>query len=164
MHHTMAQAMAHETVLLGCVACRAAYRFATTIQNAKEWESTLCGLHAEANKVWKDVNDVTFSHLLRYDSQLVGFITSAEGSLLSHKLTCMYNGVGPDDPSPSRAASPVLNYLAHSPIRSRSFSRTPSCETKLERSHFSFMSSTHSQEIKPTSLAGSGGEDSDGRH
>ena len=162
MHHTMAQAMAHETVLLGCVACSTAYRFATTIQNAEEWESTLCG-HAEANKVWKDANDVIFSHLLRYDSKLVGFITSAEGSLLSHKLACMYNVEGPDDPSPSRAASPVLNYLAHSPIRSCSFFRTPSRETKMERSHSSSMSSTHSQEIKPTSLTGSGDEDSNGR-
>ena len=67
MHHATAQAMAHGTVLLGRVAHSAAYRVATTIQNAEEWESTLRGLCAKANKVWKDANDVIFSHLLRYD-------------------------------------------------------------------------------------------------
>ena len=77
MHH----ATAHETVLLGCVALSTTYGFATTIQNAKEQESTLCGLCAKANKAWKDASDVIFSHLLGYDSQLVGFITSAEGTL-----------------------------------------------------------------------------------
>ena len=77
MHH----ATAHETVLLGHVAHSTAYRVAMTIQNVEEWESTLHGLCAETNKTWKDASDVIFSHLLRYDSQLVGFITSAEGTL-----------------------------------------------------------------------------------
>ena len=81
MHCTTAQAMAHETVLLGYVVHSATYGVATTIQNAKEWESTLHGLCAEANNVWKDSNDVIFSHLLRYNSQLVGFITSVEDTL-----------------------------------------------------------------------------------
>ena len=77
MHH----AMAHETVLLGCEAHSATYGVATTFQNAEEWESTLFGLHAEANKAWKETNDVIFSHLLRYDSQLVAFILSAKATL-----------------------------------------------------------------------------------
>ena len=72
MHCTVAWAKAHESVL---------YRVAMTIQNVEEWESTLHGLCAKANKAWKDANDVIFSHLLRYDYQLVGFITSAEGTL-----------------------------------------------------------------------------------
>ena len=80
-HHATAQTMAHETVLLGRVAHSTTYRVATTIQNAEKWESTLRGLHTKANKVWKDANDVIISHLLRYDSQLTGFITSAEGIL-----------------------------------------------------------------------------------
>ena len=250
MHCTMAQAMAHETVLSGCVAHSATYRVPTTIQNAKEWESTLHGLHTEANKAWKDANDVIFSHLLRYSSQLVGFITSVEDTLqdkceeiwrcvhglaetanispqislalalqtldwlptipwdlsyhvgipmmltyglelyelqswstaadvnylldshtqatnlLSHKLVHMCDAVGPDDLSPSRAASPsssaTLNSPAHSPTRSHSHSGTSSHKTKMERSHSSSMSSTHSQEVKPKSPAGSGGEDSEG--
>ena len=85
-------------------------------------------------------------------------------NLLSCKLACMYSKAGPDDPSPSRAASPMLNSLAHLPTRSRSHSRTPSHETKMERSCSSSASSTHSQEVKPKSSAGSGGEDSDGSH
>ena len=81
-------------------------------------------------------------------------------NLLSCKLVCMYSGAGPDDPSPSRAASLALNSLAHSATRSCSHSRTPSHETKMERSCSSSASSTHSQDIKPTSSAGAGGEDS----
>ena len=46
MHYAVAQATAHETVLLGCVAHSATYGVATTIQNAEKWESILCGLHA----------------------------------------------------------------------------------------------------------------------
>ena len=203
----------------------------------------------EANKASKEANDVIFSHLLRYDSQLVAFILSAEATLwdkceevwrhfnrlvetanispqtslalalqtldwlptilwdlsysmgipmmfaygpelyelqpwgivgdadylldshtqatnlLYHKLVHMCDGVSPDDPSPSRVASPassaMLNSLAHSPTRSCSCSRTPPCETKMERSCSSSVSSTHSQEVKPKSPAGSGGKDSD---
>ena len=59
-------------------------------------------------------------------------------NLLSRKLACMCDGAGPDDPSPSRAASPtssaMLNSPTHSPTRSHSHSRTPSHETKMERS------------------------------
>ena len=76
----MAQAIAHKTVIMGCLAHCATYRVATTTQSDQEWKSTLHGLHAEVNKAWKDANDVIFSHMLRYDSQLVAFITSAEGT------------------------------------------------------------------------------------
>ena len=81
MHHTMAQVTAHETVLSGGVACSTAYGVATTIQKAKEWESTLFGLCKEANKAWKDANDIIFSHLLKYDSEVATFITSTEDTL-----------------------------------------------------------------------------------
>ena len=88
------------------------------------------------------------------------------GILLSHKMACMCDGAGPNDPSPSRAASPagsaVLNSPAHSPGRSHSCYRTPSCKTKMERSCSSSMSSTCSQEVKSRSPAGLGDEDSSG--
>ena len=81
MCHTAAQATPHETVLSGCVAHSAAYAVATTIQKAKEQESTLHGLHKEANKAWKDANDIIFSNLLKYDSELATFLTSEEDTL-----------------------------------------------------------------------------------
>ena len=71
-------ATAHETVLSGHVAHSATYGVTTTIQKAEEWELTLHGLCKEANKAWKDANDVIFSHLLKYDSELATFVTSAE--------------------------------------------------------------------------------------
>ena len=81
MHHATAQATAHETVLSGRVARSAAYGVTTTTQKAEEWESTLRGLHEEANKAWKDANDIIFSHLLKYNSELATFLTSAEDTL-----------------------------------------------------------------------------------
>ena len=68
-------------VLSGCLIHNTAYAVAATTQQAKEWESTLRGLHNEANKVWKDVNDIIFSHLLKYDSQLANFLNSAQDAL-----------------------------------------------------------------------------------
>ena len=56
-------------------------------------------------------------------------------NLLSHKLVHMADGVGPDDPSPIRAASPAglaSSAVPHSPAHSpsRSCSRTPIHETE----------------------------------
>ena len=76
-----AQATAHEIVLSRCQACSAAYGVATTIQPANQQELTLCRLRKEANKAWKGANDVIFSHLLKYDSELANFINSAEDTL-----------------------------------------------------------------------------------
>ena len=85
-------------------------------------------------------------------------------NLLSHKLACMADGAGPNDPSPTRVASPAglassatPPSPAHSP--SRSCSRTPACKTEKERSCSSSASCTHSQGTKPKSLVASGGED-----
>ena len=75
-HNTMAQATAHETVVSGCLDHSAAYAVATTNQQAEEWESTLCRLCKEANKMWKDL-----PHLLKYDSELANFLNSAEDAL-----------------------------------------------------------------------------------
>ena len=80
-HHTMAQATTHETVLFGCLIHCAAHAVATTTQQAEEWESTLRELHDKDDKVWKDTNDVIFSHLLKYDSELADFLNSAEDAL-----------------------------------------------------------------------------------
>ena len=77
----MTQATAHEMVLSRCLIHNAAYAVATTTQQAKEWESTLHTLHDEANKAWKDANDVMFSHLLKYDSELADFLNFAEEAL-----------------------------------------------------------------------------------
>ena len=81
MHCTAAQATAHETINVGCMACSITFGVTTATQSDQEHESSLCRLCTEANQVWKDVNDVIFSHLLRYDSQLVALISSAEGTL-----------------------------------------------------------------------------------
>ena len=81
LHHTAAQAAAHETINGGCIAHSATFGVATATQTDLECESSLCRLHAEANQAWKDANEVIFSHLLRYDSQLVAFISAAEGTL-----------------------------------------------------------------------------------
>ena len=42
---------------------------------------TLCGLCEEADKVWKEANDIIFSDLLRYDLELATFISSVEDAL-----------------------------------------------------------------------------------
>ena len=76
-HYVAAQATAHEIVLSGHQAHSTAYGVATATQQAEQWESTLCGLHEEANKAWKDTNDVIFSHLLK----LATFLDSAEDPL-----------------------------------------------------------------------------------
>ena len=68
-------------VLSRCLVHSAAYAVATTLPKAEEWESTLCKLHEEANKAWKDANDVIFSHLFKYDSELAAFLNSAEDAL-----------------------------------------------------------------------------------
>ena len=65
LHHAMAQATAYETVLSRCLIHSTVYAAATTTQQAKEQESTLRRLCDKTNKVWKDVNDVIFSHLLK---------------------------------------------------------------------------------------------------
>ena len=80
-HHMAAQATAHEIVLSGRQACSTAYGVATTIKPVGQRELTLCRLCEEANKAWKDANDVIFSHLLKYDSELANFINSAEDAL-----------------------------------------------------------------------------------
>ena len=64
-----------------CLIHSTAYAVAATTQQAKEQESILCGLHDEANKAWKDANDIIFSHLLKYKSKLADFLNSAEDAL-----------------------------------------------------------------------------------
>ena len=81
MHRTMAQAMVNETINAGCMAHNAAFSTIAANQPDKDHEKFLCQFCAEANQAWKDKNDVIFSHQLRYDSQLVAFISTAEGTL-----------------------------------------------------------------------------------
>ena len=81
VHHTAAQAAAHENIKEGCMACSATFGIATATQTDEEHKSYMCRLHIEANQAWKDANEVIFSHLLNYDTQLVAFISTAEGTL-----------------------------------------------------------------------------------
>ena len=63
------------------MACSITFGVTTATQSGQEYEASLHRLYTEANQAWKDANDVIFSYLLRYDSQLVAFISSAEGTL-----------------------------------------------------------------------------------
>ena len=76
-----AQGTTHEIVLSGHQAHSTAYGVAVAIQQAEQQELTLYGLCEEANKAWKDTNDVIFSHLLKYDSELANFLNSAKDAL-----------------------------------------------------------------------------------
>ena len=80
-HCATAQSTAHKMVLSRHQAHSTAYRLATATQAVPERELTLHGLYEAANKVWKDVNDVLFSHLLQYNVELASFISSAEDAL-----------------------------------------------------------------------------------
>ena len=82
-HLAAAQATTHEMVLSRCLIHSTAYAVVATTQQAKEWESTLNRLCEEANKAWKDINDVIFSHLLKYNSKLADFLNSTEDALRS---------------------------------------------------------------------------------
>ena len=81
MHHAAAQAAAHETINVGCMARSTAFGVATATQTDQECESSLRRLYIKSNQAWRDTNEVTFSHLLKYDSQLTAFISTAEGTL-----------------------------------------------------------------------------------
>ena len=80
-HHMAAKATTHKIVLSRYQACSTAYGVATATQQAKQWKLTLHRLCKEANKAWKGTSDVTFSHLLKYDSELANFPNSAEDAL-----------------------------------------------------------------------------------
>ena len=78
MHHAVAQATAHETINAGWMAWNMAYSILPDGQTRdKKHEETLQWLHTKANKAWKDTNDLQ----LRYDGQLMTFISNAERTL-----------------------------------------------------------------------------------
>ena len=81
VHRTTVQATAHETINVGCMAHSTTFGIATATQTDEECESSIHSLHTKANQAWKDTNEVIFSHLLKYDTQLVAFISTAEGTL-----------------------------------------------------------------------------------
>ena len=81
VHCAAAQATAHKTINAGSMAHSATYGIATATQTDEEQESSMCRLCFEANQAWKDANEVIFSHLLKYDTQLVAFISAAQGTL-----------------------------------------------------------------------------------
>ena len=63
------------------MACNAAFNAITANQPNGDHKKFLCQFCAEDNQAWKDTNDIIFSHQLKYDAQLVAFITTAEGTL-----------------------------------------------------------------------------------
>ena len=82
MHHTVAQATAHETSNRRHAERSMAYNILLSANTLdKKCERTLQKLHKEAEQAWKDTNNMVFEHQLRYNSQLAGFITSTKGTL-----------------------------------------------------------------------------------
>ena len=77
MHRAMAQATAHETINMGWMAQNVAY---SILPEGQTWdekhEETLQQLYAEAGKAWKDTNKLVFNHQLRYDKELLAFISN----------------------------------------------------------------------------------------
>ena len=82
MHCTPAQATAHKTSNVGWMAQNVAYSILPDGQTQdKKQEETLQQLCTEADKAWKDTNDLVFQHQLHYDEQLTTFISDAERTL-----------------------------------------------------------------------------------
>ena len=113
-HHTVAQATTHEMVLSRCLIHSTADAVSTTTQQTEEQESTLHGLCDEANKVWKDTNDIIFSHLLKYNSKLANFLNSADDALRNKRdeiWRCIYSLMKAANCSLQAGSSLVLQTL-----------------------------------------------------
>ena len=65
IHHNSIQGMAHETLILGCSARKAAYTaiLRDDITEA-EHEAMTCCLHSKADAAWKKMHEVMYSHQL----------------------------------------------------------------------------------------------------
>ena len=82
IHHAVAQATTHEIINAGCTAQSEAYGLLPRDQDHKpKHKETPQQLLTEADKVWKDTNDVMYSHQLQYDRELTAFISNAEATL-----------------------------------------------------------------------------------
>ena len=81
MHRAMTQATAYKTINAGRMARNAAFSTITANQPDGDCKK----FHAEADQEWKDMNDIIFSHQLKYDAQLGAFITAAEGALWANQ-------------------------------------------------------------------------------
>ena len=81
VHRAVAQASAHETINVGHMAHNATFSIIAANQPDGDHKKFLQQFCAEANQAWKDMNDVIFSHQLKYDAQLAAFITTTEGIL-----------------------------------------------------------------------------------
>ena len=84
-------------------------------------------------------------------------------NLLAHKLACMQGRAGPNEPSPSRVASPAGSVAPHPPMTlpASYHPRTPSHGTNIERSCSNSASSPGSQAVELKLPAGSGNEGSE---
>ena len=85
MHHATAWATARETNNVGQWAWKVVYSTSSALRvgqpQDKKHEETVQQLHAEADKVWKDANDLVFQHQLCYDEQLTAFISDTERTI-----------------------------------------------------------------------------------
>ena len=82
IHHAAGQATAHEIINVGHNAWNDAYGLLPRDQYCEpKHKGTLQQLLAEADKVWKDTNNVVFNDRLRYDRELAAFISNAEATL-----------------------------------------------------------------------------------
>ena len=79
------QATAHETINAGQLAREVVYSTSSTLHvgqpRDKKHEETMQQPRTNANKVWKDANDLVFQYQLCYDEQLTAFISNAERTL-----------------------------------------------------------------------------------
>ena len=73
-----AQATAHETINAGCMTHEAAGIQNMLNPDVGGHKRIWWWLTVEANQVWKDTNDILLSHQLRYDAELMEFITETE--------------------------------------------------------------------------------------
>ena len=123
MNRATAQATAHKTINAGQMAQNAAYSILPEgWTRDKKHEKTLQQLHTKADKAWKDTKDLVFNHQLRYNGELLAFISNAKITLQEkwddiwgcvHKLADVA-GV-PHDTCQSLALQ-VLNKLPTVPI------------------------------------------------
>ena len=82
MHQAAAQATAHETINAGWMAQNIAYSVLPEGQTwDKKHEETLQQLCTEADKAWKDTNNLVFNHQLHYDGELLAFISNTKRTL-----------------------------------------------------------------------------------
>ena len=128
MHCTMAQATAHETINVGCMAHNAAFSTIAANQLDRDCKKFLHQFHAVADQAWKDTNDVIFSHQLRYDAQLVAEGTlQAKGDKIQSHIHSIAEAVGLPNKACLTLALQILDKLPTLPWTSPTAQPSPGC-------------------------------------